>query len=134
MTKSSVYLTSYHQRDAALKAPLEEENAEEILLTHQILKPKLQQLWCPGEHLTIIDLGLDFFIVKFQEKVNMEKALHGGPWFIMGHFLSVRNWEPNFVPEKSKIQSTAIWIRLPQLPTEFYNKEIQETIVCIGIW
>lgn len=42
----------------------------------------------------------------------------------MGHFLSVRNWEPIFVPTNTKIQATSIWIWLPQLSTEFYNKEI----------
>lgn len=46
----------------------------------------------------------------------------------MGHFLSVRDWEPNFVPANSNIQATNIHIRLPQLPTEFYDKEILEHV------
>lgn len=56
----------------------------------------------------------------------MTKALHGGPWFIMGHFPLVRNWDPNFMSAVSKIQTTTIWIQLPQLPMEFYDKEILE--------
>lgn len=69
-------------------------------VSHHILKSKLQQLWNPNEHLNIIDLGWDFFVVKFEKEENMMNALHGGPWFIMENFLSIRNWEPNFVPTK----------------------------------
>lgn len=58
----------------------------------------------------------------------MIKVLHGGPWFIMGHFLSVQNWEPNFVSANSKIQATTIQIRLSQLPIKFYDKEILEHV------
>lgn len=89
-------------------------------IPHHILKLKLQQLWCHIEHLTIIDLRWDYFKVKFLEEPNMETTLHGGPWFVMGHFFSVRNWVPNFISANSKIQVTTIWIRLPNyIPTKF---------------
>nr|XP_009793419.1 PREDICTED: uncharacterized protein LOC104240289 [Nicotiana sylvestris] len=51
----------------------------------------------------------------------MTTALHNGPWFINGYFLSTRQWEPDFVAGKAKQIHIAIWVRLPQLPTEFYD-------------
>nr|XP_009759323.1 PREDICTED: uncharacterized protein LOC104211883 [Nicotiana sylvestris] len=54
----------------------------------------------------------------------METALQKGPWFIFGNFLSVQCWEPNFVPSRAKQIFTAIWIRLPELPTKFYDEKI----------
>nr|XP_009770156.1 PREDICTED: uncharacterized protein LOC104220886 [Nicotiana sylvestris]XP_016443387.1 PREDICTED: uncharacterized protein LOC107768753 [Nicotiana tabacum] len=51
-----------------------------------------------------------------------------GPWFIFGHFLSVQKWEPNFLASEAKISKTAVWIRLPQLPTEFYDSVILQKI------
>lgn len=51
------------------------------------------------------------------------KALHSGPWFVIGHFLIVRRWEPNFVLAETKLSSTIVSIRLSQLPTEFYDKK-----------
>ncbi|XP_019238685.1 PREDICTED: uncharacterized protein LOC109218756 [Nicotiana attenuata] len=51
----------------------------------------------------------------------MAKILHNGPWFINGHFLSVQQWIPNFVATKACQNHTAVWIRLPQLPTKFYD-------------
>ncbi|XP_059306501.1 uncharacterized protein LOC132057943 [Lycium ferocissimum] len=59
---------------------------------------------------------------KWEE--NMAKALHEGPWFILGHVLSVRRWEPKFIASSTKIQFSAIWTRLPELPTEFYDMDI----------
>lgn len=58
----------------------------------------------------------------------MLKALHSGPWFVTGHFLSVRQWEPNFAPHEATQTHTAIWLRLPTLPTEFYDQTILERI------
>lgn len=70
---------------------------------HQLLKAKLQSLWKPTELLHLIDLGSAFFLIKFTQKNNMLHALHDGPWFILGHFLSVRRWEPKFVASTAQL-------------------------------
>lgn len=46
---------------------------------HQLLKNKLTLLWQPTEQIPLIDLGSNFFLMKFQQEENMHKALHGGP-------------------------------------------------------
>ncbi|XP_070014183.1 uncharacterized protein [Nicotiana sylvestris] len=97
-------------------------------MPHHLLRSKLNDLWKPSEQLILIDLGWDFYIVKFSLEESMVKALHLGPWFISGNFLSVRKWEPKFVPQEATLTSTAIWIRLPQLPTEFYDQDILEKV------
>ncbi|XP_019225732.1 PREDICTED: uncharacterized protein LOC109207297 [Nicotiana attenuata] len=97
-------------------------------MPHHMLQSKLIDLWKPSEQLIFIDLGWDFFIVKFSLEESMVKALYLGPWFVSGHFLSVRKWEPKFVTQEATLTSTAIWIRLPQLPTEFYDKIILEKV------
>lgn len=58
----------------------------------------------------------------------MFKVLHYGLWFIFGHFLSVRQWKPNFLATEADNSLTSIWVRLPQLLTEFYNDIILEKI------
>lgn len=47
---------------------------------------------------------------------------------MVGSYVSIKVWEPNFVPTKSKIASTTIWVRLPSLLNEFYDKSILEKI------
>lgn len=54
----------------------------------------------------------------------MLRALHDGPWFILNHFLYVHQWEPKFMASETKLTYSAIWLRLPELPTEFYDFEI----------
>lgn len=72
-------------------------------IPHHLLHIKLQQLWDPTEQLVLIDLGWEFFIVKFAMEENMTCALHGGSWFVMSYFLSIQNGELNFVPMAMKI-------------------------------
>lgn len=77
-------------------------------IQHQYPKEKITKLWKPSEPFPLIDLGLDFFIVKFSKEENMSLALQNGPWFINGYFLSTRQWEPNFVAGKAKQIHTAV--------------------------
>jgi len=37
-----------------------------------------------------IDLGFDFFLVKFELAIDVDNILKGGPWFIGQHFLAIR--------------------------------------------
>ncbi|XP_075111371.1 uncharacterized protein LOC142181759 [Nicotiana tabacum] len=97
-------------------------------MLHHYLKKKIQELWRPTEDFQLIDLGEDYYIIKFKRKENMDKAIHQGPWFINRHFLSITRWEPNFVATKEKVTRSAVWVRLPQLPTEFYDRKILEKI------
>ncbi|XP_016480566.1 uncharacterized protein LOC107801708 [Nicotiana tabacum] len=97
-------------------------------ILHQILKQKIQELWKINENFPLIDLGNDYFIVKLQKKENMNVILQKGPWFIYGFFLSIQRWQPNFVAMNAKQNYSAVWIRLPQLPTEFYDGQILQKI------
>ncbi|XP_019241415.1 PREDICTED: uncharacterized protein LOC109221386 [Nicotiana attenuata] len=63
----------------------------------------------------------------------MTKILHNGPWFINGFFLSIQKWVPNFIAKEAHQSYTTVWVRLPQLPTEFYDGIILSRIGnCIG--
>ncbi|KAI9120082.1 hypothetical protein K1719_009051 [Acacia pycnantha] len=54
---------------------------------------------------------------------DYDHALTGGPWLIFDHYLTVRPWEPNFHPMRASIDKVAVWVRLPSVLMEFYNKE-----------
>lgn len=45
-----------------------------------------------------------------------------------GKFFTIREWVPSFVPDESTLTHTAIWVRLPQLPIEYYDKSILEKV------
>lgn len=97
-------------------------------LTHHYFKRKLISLWIPTEDLILIDLGHDYYTVKFHKEENINTVLHKGPWFINGFYLSIRKWHSNFVPSEVVETLSAIWIRLLKLPTEYYDHTILSRI------
>ncbi|GAA0149250.1 hypothetical protein LIER_08477 [Lithospermum erythrorhizon] len=84
--------------------------------------------WTVKGSLNVIDLGEDFFIVRFTVEEDYLMALHEGPWFINGFFLSIRLWEPNFNPSQATTKSPVVWLRLPRVPMEYYNAEVLKEI------
>uniref|UniRef100_A0A2N9FS20 CCHC-type domain-containing protein n=1 Tax=Fagus sylvatica TaxID=28930 RepID=A0A2N9FS20_FAGSY len=83
---------------------------------------KLRSLWRNFGEFSCVDLGYGFFLVRFESKDDFESILKGRPWFIGDHFLSVRPWVPDFKPSEASVSSIAVWIRLPELPVEYYDK------------
>ncbi|XP_061362323.1 uncharacterized protein LOC133306059 [Gastrolobium bilobum] len=83
------------------------------------MKSKLESLWAKSGPIVVADLGNDFFSVKFSSVEDLNLALTGGPWVLMGHYLAIRKWEPFFNPHKANIHRVAAWVRLPGIPQEF---------------
>lgn len=55
-------------------------------------------------------------------------VLCGGPWFVGEHCLTIRPWEPYFKASEAKLSSVAVWVRLLELPIEFYDREVLKKI------
>lgn len=66
--------------------------------------------------------------MRFGLVEDYENVIKGGPWFIGGHFLTVRAWEPNFKPTNAVCNMVVVWIRLPQLPFIYYNPGVLKEI------
>ncbi|CAI0547875.1 unnamed protein product [Linum tenue] len=63
------------------------------------------------------------FLVRFRNKLDYEGAAEGGPWLLGDTYLTVHRWYKGFNPWKATVQSTAVWVQLPDLPIEFFNAE-----------
>ncbi|KAL0011104.1 hypothetical protein SO802_006212 [Lithocarpus litseifolius] len=63
------------------------------------LHSRLLSMWKPAGRLDCVGLGHGFFLVRLSLKEDYENILRKGPWFI------------------------AVWIRLNELPIEYYNVE-----------
>ena len=75
-----------------------------------------------------MDLGRDFYLMRFGLVEDFENVIKGRPWFIGGHFLTIRAWEPNFKPASAVCNAVAVWIRLPELPFEYYDPGVLKDI------
>lgn len=72
----------------------------------------------------LVALGNDFFLAKFTNQVDKKHALYNGHWMIVGHYLIVRTWNPNFNPYEAKINKVALQVRLPDLLMEYYDNSV----------
>nr|XP_025616677.1 uncharacterized protein LOC112708979 [Arachis hypogaea] len=85
-------------------------------------------MWSGKGSIDVIDLGHEFYLVKFYSQEDLDYALLEGPWKIYDHYLAVRCWEPNFNPLLVTIDKITAWVRLPGLPIELYDRSILRKI------
>jgi hypothetical protein len=91
---------------------------------YKALETRLQQMWVRKGVINIIDLSNDCYLVAFSHEDDQYSALMDGPWFIYDHYLTVKEWSPNFHPASDTIKEVAVWLRISGLPIEFYDSEI----------
>ena len=94
------------------------------LVRYSFLQTRLLSMWKPKGRVDLVDLGKEFFLARFSVPEDYDGVLDKGPWFIGENFLSVRPWEPNFKPSTADIASIAIWVRINELPIEYYEPKI----------
>ena len=51
---------------------------------------KLKSMWKVAGNFSCVDIGIGFFLIRFDSKSGFEEVLKGGPWFIGEHYLSLR--------------------------------------------
>lgn len=49
--------------------------------------------------------------------------MFGRPWLIVDHYLLIQEWQPNYDLEHASINSVRIWIRIPNLPMEYFDSD-----------
>ncbi|XP_010520311.1 PREDICTED: uncharacterized protein LOC104799464 [Tarenaya hassleriana] len=97
-------------------------------LSYKTMSSRLETLWKPMGRLTVIDLENEFFLVRFQKEEDYQRALCEGPWVILGAYLTVQCWSPDFVPSQAKPSHVVAWIRFPAMPIQYYHAALLEII------
>lgn len=88
---------------------------------YKALDNRLNQMWVRKGIISIIDLSNDYYLVAFSHEDDKRAAMMSGPWFIYDHYLSVKDWRPNFQPEIDTINEVAVWVRISGLMIEYYD-------------
>uniref|UniRef100_A0A803LHK0 CCHC-type domain-containing protein n=1 Tax=Chenopodium quinoa TaxID=63459 RepID=A0A803LHK0_CHEQI len=94
-----------------------------ISVRPSFITQRVRVMWRPKGYLEIIDLGKDVYLFRFSIQDDYERAMLGGPWFILDHYLMITKWKPNFRPSMNPFDRMTVWIRFPELPVEYYDKE-----------
>ncbi|KAL7173820.1 hypothetical protein ACSBR2_033142 [Camellia fascicularis] len=85
---------------------------------------KVRKIWDIQGDFEAIDLDSGFFLLKFQMKEDCSYVYTGGPWIVLDHYLTVWKWTPDFKPSAAKETTSALWVRFPQLPIEYYDEKM----------
>ncbi|KAJ8769819.1 hypothetical protein K2173_008225 [Erythroxylum novogranatense] len=91
---------------------------------YKVLYSRIHQLWKPKGELDVLALGNDFFLVQFSMEDDRNHAINNGPWMIQGHYLTVRQWSPDFRPSTSTMDKILAWVRFPELPVMYYDDNV----------
>lgn len=83
----------------------------------KFLRNKLKSPYNLNEDLHVIDLGDDYYLIKFTNTENYVKVMHKGPWFI-----GSENGNLNSTPHKTQLPS-------PQSGSHYQNYQRNSTIL-----
>ncbi|XVF12616.1 hypothetical protein REPUB_Repub08aG0134300 [Reevesia pubescens] len=92
------------------------------VLGFRVLSTRIKNLWQLKGNYKIVVLGHDYFLFKFEKQSDYKHVLEGGRWIIGGHYLTVRQWSPNFDTAVDKIEKFIVWIIFMRLPLEYYKE------------
>lgn len=53
---------------------------------------------------------------------------NGRPWFVLGAMLWLQPWTPGFKASEVQVNHYPVWIQMPELPIEMFEKKTLETI------
>ncbi|CAI0430012.1 unnamed protein product [Linum tenue] len=71
-----------------------------------------------------MDLNNNTFLVTLGDDQDYLRALAGGPWVILDHYLVVHPWSTSFRTSDKPHRSVVTWVQLPELPVHFYHREV----------
>ncbi|KAH9665772.1 hypothetical protein KPL70_020428 [Citrus sinensis] len=73
---------------------------------YRALCNRLGALWNSTTGFNVIDLENNYFLIRFKSNEDMEFVLTQGPWTLMGHYLIVQPWSPQFDSSKEEYYNT----------------------------
>ncbi|KAL4359393.1 hypothetical protein AHAS_Ahas08G0072900 [Arachis hypogaea] len=77
--------------------------------------------WAKQSTINVTDLE-EIFFIRFHAHEDYAYALFEGPWMITDHYLLVQRWRPLFFSHEMGIQKVAVWVCIPNLLAELYNR------------
>lgn len=60
-------------------------------------------------------------MVIFSHEDDKRATIVDGPWFIYDHYLTVKEWSPNFQTTSDTIEKVIEWIRIAGVSIEYYD-------------
>lgn len=93
-------------------------------VSYRTIHQRMRDLWRLDHGFELTDLEDGYFIVRFFSPPDYLHVLEGGPWIILGHYLTVMKWRLKFRPVDEKMSKTLVWVRFSGILPELLEEEI----------
>ncbi|GLJ45444.1 hypothetical protein SUGI_0956930 [Cryptomeria japonica] len=110
---------------------------EDLVVIARITSPKKSKQnikhWIKGNwgnQVVVKFIPKGFFVAIFIEKGTRDQILSSKNWFFDNLPLNIQPWTPNFNPSRLAVYENPIWIRMFNLPIEYWGDQCLEKIVC----
>ncbi|GLJ26272.1 hypothetical protein SUGI_0504940 [Cryptomeria japonica] len=81
-----------------------------------------------GKHIVVKFLPKGFFVVVFTEETERDHILEKENWYLDNHPSYIQPWTPNFDPTSLANYEEPVWVRLFNLPIEYWSDSSLEKI------
>ncbi|KAL8472351.1 hypothetical protein ACS0TY_029536 [Phlomoides rotata] len=93
-------------------------------LTHIALVNRLGDVWKIRTPWSLTPLGEGYYNIRFSCDVDRERIYARPSWKLNPGLLRLQRWVPDFNPFKVNKSVVQAWIRISELPLEYWNKHI----------
>ncbi|CAL8176299.1 unnamed protein product [Prunus armeniaca] len=97
-------------------------------LMYNFLHARLLQRWALKGPMSLIDLGNNYFIVKFLLEEDMQYVPTSGPWQIASQYLVTQQWKPRFNLKEERVTHMTAWVRINGLNVEYFRPDVRGKI------
>lgn len=92
------------------------------------LQRKLETIWEMSSPLRLLPLGRGYFNIHFGSNEERNKAFLRQSWAMKPGLLRLHKWVPNFNPYKVNSSTAQVWVRVFELPIEYWCQAVFEGI------
>lgn len=86
-------------------------------------KEYILRVWKPMGEFSIFSMENGFYVIKFSKEKDCLNVLEGGPYYYNKKLMMMKRWNPGMQLNKDLLKTIPIWIRLPNLPLDFWTEE-----------
>ncbi|KAJ1422118.1 hypothetical protein SESBI_13245 [Sesbania bispinosa] len=91
------------------------------LLNRGVVKSILAKAWDEYGDFQITDMGTNMFLFSFTKQKEVMQILPKGPWYVMGHLLSLQFWVPEATLYEVNFDRVSFWTQFHGLPLDVMN-------------
>nr|XP_010943369.1 uncharacterized protein LOC105061108 [Elaeis guineensis] len=88
------------------------------------LSKELKLRWGGLGDFKVVPLSIGHQVFQFNSEDCRDWVLANGPWIIAGQILALEHWRLNFSVGTDTVNSATLWMRLPDLPMEMWERSM----------